>query len=157
VAARYCTTRRSNAHRTANPEEREVLYPWHPWAGCLVCVHEAIEKVDGIVLRCSRDGATKLERKPSSLSRGTDGSNPAPSSGESGANLAFGGRSPKRRRRSGRRIERVMKTKRSPRHLRILRGEQLAGLGAGSPTRSSAPHPDRHDGAPSRSPARDRA
>ena len=54
-----CTTRCSNAHRTANPEEREVLYPWHPWAGCLVRVHEAIEKVDGIVLRCSRDVATK--------------------------------------------------------------------------------------------------
>jgi hypothetical protein len=53
------TTRCSNAHRTANPEECEVLYPWHPWAGCLVRVHEAIEKVDGIVLRCSRDGATK--------------------------------------------------------------------------------------------------
>ena len=52
VDDRY-TTRRSNAHSTANPEEREVLYPWHPWAGCLVRVHEAIEKVDGIVLRCS--------------------------------------------------------------------------------------------------------
>jgi hypothetical protein len=55
----YCTRRRSNAHRTANLEEREVLYPWHPWGGCIVRVHEAIEKADGIVLRCSRDGATK--------------------------------------------------------------------------------------------------
>jgi hypothetical protein len=54
-----CTRRCSNAHRTANPDEREVLYPWHPWGGCLVRVHEAIEKADGIVLRCSRDGATK--------------------------------------------------------------------------------------------------
>ena len=59
AAAAHFTTRRSNAHRPTNPEEREVLYAWHPWAGCLVRVHEAIEKVDGIVLRCSRDGATK--------------------------------------------------------------------------------------------------
>jgi hypothetical protein len=54
---RCCSTRRGNAHRTEVAEEREVLYPWHPWAGCIVHVHEAIEKVDGIVLRCSRVGA----------------------------------------------------------------------------------------------------
>jgi hypothetical protein len=53
---RCCTRRRSNAHRTANPEEREVLYPWHPWAGHIVHIHEAIEKADGTVLRCSQDG-----------------------------------------------------------------------------------------------------
>ena len=56
MAAVRCTTRRGNAHRTEVAEEREVLYPWHPWAGCIVHVHEAIEKVDGIVLRCSRVG-----------------------------------------------------------------------------------------------------
>jgi hypothetical protein len=54
---RCCTTRRGNAHRTDHAEECEVLYPWHPWAGCIVRVHEAVEKVDGTVLRCSRDGA----------------------------------------------------------------------------------------------------
>jgi len=54
-----CTSRRSNAHGTVNPEEREVLYPWHPWAKCLVRIHETIAKVDSIVLRCSRDGATE--------------------------------------------------------------------------------------------------
>jgi hypothetical protein len=48
-----CTTRRDNAHRT---EERKVLYPWHPWAGCTVHVHEVIEKAAGEVVRCSRDG-----------------------------------------------------------------------------------------------------
>src|SRR5262249_45469441 len=48
-----CTSRRSNAHGTINPEEREVLYPWHPWAKCLVRIHETIAKVDSIVLRCS--------------------------------------------------------------------------------------------------------
>jgi hypothetical protein len=50
-----CTTRRSNAHRTG---ERRVLYPWHPWAGCIVHIHEAIEKAAGDVARCSHnDGA----------------------------------------------------------------------------------------------------
>ena len=49
-----CTTRRDNAHKT---EEREVLYPWHPWAGCIVHIHEVIEKTAGNVVRCSHDGA----------------------------------------------------------------------------------------------------
>ena len=48
-------TRRGNAHRTEIAEEREVLYCWHPWAGCVVRVHEAVEKAGGTVLRCSRD------------------------------------------------------------------------------------------------------
>jgi hypothetical protein len=47
-----CTTRRGNAHRT---EERKVLYPWHPWAGCIVHIHEVIEKAAGDVVRCSHD------------------------------------------------------------------------------------------------------
>ena len=50
-----CTTRRGNAHRTEIAEEREVLYRWHPWASCVVRVHEAVEKVGGTVLRCCRD------------------------------------------------------------------------------------------------------
>jgi hypothetical protein len=54
-----CTTRRGNAHRTDHAEEREVLYPWHPWAGCVVSVHETVEKIDGTVLRCSRDGQAR--------------------------------------------------------------------------------------------------
>ena len=54
MAGRYCTTRRGNAHRTEIAEEREVLYRWHPWASCVVRVHEAVEKVAGTVLRCSR-------------------------------------------------------------------------------------------------------
>src|SRR5260370_3540517 len=36
-----CTTRRRNAHGIA---EYELLYPWHPWAGCLVHIHEVVEK-----------------------------------------------------------------------------------------------------------------
>jgi hypothetical protein len=52
AAGDNCTTRRQNAHRT---EERKVLYPWHPWAGCIVHIHEVIEKAAGDVARCSHD------------------------------------------------------------------------------------------------------
>jgi hypothetical protein len=52
VDAGHYTTRRGNAHRT---EERKVLYPWHPWAGCIVHIHEVIEKTAGDVVRCSHD------------------------------------------------------------------------------------------------------
>src|SRR6266536_5743714 len=48
-----CTTRLRNTHRT---EEREVLYPWHPWSGCLVRIHEVVEKAAGDVVRCSHAG-----------------------------------------------------------------------------------------------------
>src|SRR3977135_2319451 len=44
---------RSNAHGIA---EHELLYPWHPWAGCLVHIHEVIEKSGREVFRCSRSG-----------------------------------------------------------------------------------------------------
>ena len=54
AAAPCCTTRRDNAHRTGIAQEREVLYRWHPWAGCIVRIHEAVEKAGGTVLRCSR-------------------------------------------------------------------------------------------------------
>ena len=50
-----CTTRRQNAHRT---EERKVLYAWHPWAECIVHIHEVIEKASGDVARCSHDDGT---------------------------------------------------------------------------------------------------
>jgi hypothetical protein len=47
--------RTPNAHRT---EERKVLYPWHPWAGCIIHIHEVIEKEAGDVARCSfNDGS----------------------------------------------------------------------------------------------------
>jgi hypothetical protein len=52
AAGDNCTTRRQNAHRT---EERKVLYLWHPWAGCIVHIHEVIEKAAGDVARCSYD------------------------------------------------------------------------------------------------------
>ena len=50
----HCTTRRRNAHRTG--VERELLYPWHPWAGRQVHIHEVIEKGDAAVFRCSLSG-----------------------------------------------------------------------------------------------------
>src|SRR3981189_171282 len=51
--SRRCTTRRQNAHGIA---EYELLYPWHPWAGCLVHIHEVVEKAGGEVFRCSLSG-----------------------------------------------------------------------------------------------------
>ena len=53
----HCTTERRNAHGTERAKEREVLYPWHPWAGCVVHAHEVIEKPAGDVVRCARDAS----------------------------------------------------------------------------------------------------
>jgi hypothetical protein len=55
AAGQCCTTRSGNAHRTGKAEAREVFYSWHPWVGCVVLVHETIEKAGSVVLRCSRD------------------------------------------------------------------------------------------------------
>ena len=52
--ARCCRTRFENAHRIAC---REVLYRLHPWFGCEVFVHAAIDKADGGVFQCSVDGS----------------------------------------------------------------------------------------------------
>src|SRR5580704_10780861 len=51
--SRRCTTRRRNAHGIA---EYELLYPWHPWAGCPVHIHEVVERAGGEVFRCSLSG-----------------------------------------------------------------------------------------------------
>lgn len=51
AVARCYTTRRRNAHGTG--VEREVLYPWHPWTGRQIHIHEVIEKGDVAVFRCS--------------------------------------------------------------------------------------------------------
>ena len=53
MAARYCTKQRDSAHRI---EELKVLYPWHPWFGRIVHIHDAIEQRAGGVLHCSLDG-----------------------------------------------------------------------------------------------------
>ena len=49
-----CTTRFKNAHGTVF---RELLYHWHPWFGMRVAIHEAIDKADGIVFRCTLSGS----------------------------------------------------------------------------------------------------
>ena len=53
VAGRY-TTRFKNAHGTVF---RELLYHWHPWFGMRVAIHEAVDKADGVVFRCTLSGS----------------------------------------------------------------------------------------------------
>ena len=53
AGVRRCTTRRLNAHRTT---ERTLLYPWHPWSGLSVHVHEVSERGSATALRCSLAG-----------------------------------------------------------------------------------------------------
>jgi hypothetical protein len=50
-ACGYCTMRRRKTHRT---EDREVFYPWYPWSGCVVQLHEVVEKSSRDCARCSR-------------------------------------------------------------------------------------------------------
>ena len=45
-----CTTKQHNAHGT---EVREVLYPWHPWFGREVHVHEVVKRGNMPVFLCS--------------------------------------------------------------------------------------------------------
>lgn len=53
AVAPCCTTHRRNTHGT---EQRELLYPWHPWAERQVFIHEVIEKGDASVFHCSISG-----------------------------------------------------------------------------------------------------
>jgi len=50
VVSLRCTARQHNAHRT---EEREVFYPWHPWFGLRVFVHEVVTRASVRVFRCT--------------------------------------------------------------------------------------------------------
>ena len=52
--AGHCRTRFANAHGTVF---RELLYPWHPWCGLQVAVHEAITRADGVAFRCTLTGS----------------------------------------------------------------------------------------------------
>src|SRR5687768_14721053 len=45
-----CTTKQHNAHGT---EAREVFYPWHPWFGRVVHVHEMVRRGNMPVFWCS--------------------------------------------------------------------------------------------------------
>jgi len=42
-----------SAHGTT---ERRLLYPWHPWSGLSVYVHEVIERGRDVALRCRLGG-----------------------------------------------------------------------------------------------------
>ena len=48
------TTKFENAHGTVL---RELLYPLHPWFELQVAIHEALEKPDGLVFRCTVSGS----------------------------------------------------------------------------------------------------
>ncbi len=50
-----CRTRQQNAHVT---ERREVLYPWHPWFGLSVQVHQTVNKGLNGTFRCGVDGVS---------------------------------------------------------------------------------------------------
>jgi hypothetical protein len=51
-----CTTQQHNARRT---EEREIFYPWHPWFGLRVFVHDVMTRGSTRTFRCAEtaDGA----------------------------------------------------------------------------------------------------
>ena len=49
-----CTTTFKNAHETVF---RELHYRWHPWFGLQVAIHEAVDKADGVVFRCTLSGS----------------------------------------------------------------------------------------------------
>ena len=53
ASAGCCTTSRHNAHGTGIPDDREVYYAWHPWAGKTVRVHRVIRHSTGAIARCT--------------------------------------------------------------------------------------------------------
>src|SRR3954447_7921435 len=50
----HCRTEFANAHGTVF---RELLYPWHPWCGLQVVVHEAVTRADVVAFRCTLTGS----------------------------------------------------------------------------------------------------
>src|ERR1700734_2654705 len=52
-----CTTPHQKTHGTEAGDEVEVVYPWHPWVGRTVCVHEVVERGAIASARCSLGGA----------------------------------------------------------------------------------------------------
>ena len=49
-----CTAKRRNANGT---DVREVLYPWHPWTGRQIHIHEVVQRAGCDVFRCSIAGS----------------------------------------------------------------------------------------------------
>jgi hypothetical protein len=54
VAACGCRTKLENAHGIFF---RVHVYPWHPWFGMQVAIHEVVDKADGAVFRCTLSGS----------------------------------------------------------------------------------------------------
>ena len=50
----HCRTKLENAHGIVF---RVLVYPWHPWFGMQVAIHEAVDKADGAVYRCTLSGS----------------------------------------------------------------------------------------------------
>jgi len=48
AVALRCKTKLENAHKTVF---RVLVYPWHPWFGMRVAIHEVVDKADGAVVR----------------------------------------------------------------------------------------------------------
>jgi hypothetical protein len=57
---RDCTTPHHKTHGTEAGDEVEVVYPWHPWAGRAIRIHEVIERGAIASARCSLPGATPV-------------------------------------------------------------------------------------------------
>jgi hypothetical protein len=57
---RDCITPHQKAHGTEAGDEVEVVYPWHPWVGRTVCVHEVVERGAIASARCSLAGAAPV-------------------------------------------------------------------------------------------------
>jgi len=49
-----CRTKLESAHGIVF---RVLVYPWHPWFGMQVAIHEAVDKADGAVYRCTLSGS----------------------------------------------------------------------------------------------------
>jgi hypothetical protein len=57
---RRCTSPHQKTHGTEAGDEVEVVYPWHPWVGRTVCVHEVVERGAIASARCSLAGAAPV-------------------------------------------------------------------------------------------------
>ena len=57
---RDCTSPHQKTHGTEAGDEVEVVYPWRPWVGRTVCVHEVVERGAIASARCSLAEATPV-------------------------------------------------------------------------------------------------
>ena len=48
---------RTQFENTHGTRSCEVLYRWHPWMGVRVFIHAAVQRIDGVVFRCTLSGS----------------------------------------------------------------------------------------------------